>query len=226
MARRKRPKPGLLANRSNRSLTPLQEELVCQTHAACGSINATVKTLGINYRTVQKVLQKAENDLRLQTARGRALEELAGKATEQAERILGSIDDDELQSRTLDTFHPNGRFAKVQEVGPGLVGKTRAFGVLADKIALLQQARRSTLPVNHDDTGYGNESGLLLPQSIEETRRLIAQKVRRLRIVDVEFDKGETGQRVSELTRRANLTSQDIEEADYVPLGAKADPFD
>lgn len=226
MARRKRRKRGLLANRRNHNLTPLQEELVCQTHAACGSISATVRETGLAYNTVQRVLAKAENDLRLQSARGRALEELAGKASAQAEKVLGSIEDEELTSTTVPNFHQNGTLSKYQELGPGLVGKTRAFGILADKIALLQQARRATLPVSSDPAHHGGEAGLLLPQTIEETRRLIAQKVRRLRIVDMEFDQGATGQRVSELTKKAGVSDQDIAEADYVPLGARSDPFD
>lgn len=223
--RRKRKNQGLLANRPNHRLTRLQKELIAQTHAACGSINATSRELGVSAITVSKVLREAEEDFGLQRARGRAIEALAGKATEQAERVLGSIEDDELQSATLPTYHPNGTFKSMQELGPGIVGKARAFGVFVDKIALLQQARQATLPGSSNASQEG-EMGLLLPQSVEEAKRQIAQKVRRLRIVDISFNEGETGQRINDLASRANVREQDIEDADYVPFGQGPDPFD
>lgn len=225
MARRKRKSQGILANRPNRYLSPVQKELICQTHAACGSIAATVRETGVAYATVQNVLREAETDLTLQRARGRALESLAGKATEQAERILGSIDDDELRTANLPTYHPNGSFRALQELGPGLVGKARAFGIFADKIALLQQARTATLPGSSDANPTG-DAGLLLPTTVEDAKRMIAQKIRRLRIVDMSFSEGDTGQRIDHLANRANLREQDIADADYSPFGTGPDPFD
>jgi len=225
VARRKRKKPGLLANRPNRRLSPVQKELIAQTHASCGSINATCRELGVSYETVRKVLREAEEDLNLQRARRRAVDELAGKASAQAERLLGSITDEELQSATLPTYHPNGAFKSLQELGPGLAGKARAFGIFADKVALLQQARSATLPGSSDPSRTG-DAGLLLPNNVDDAKRMIAQKVRRLRIVDLQFSEGETGQRIDYLADRANLREQDIEDADYSPFGTGPDPFD
>jgi len=223
--RRKRRKRGILANRPNRRLTPLQKELIIQTYAACGSKARTSKELGVTENTIRNVLREAETDISLQRARGRALESLAGKATAEAERVLGSIDDDDLQSGQLPTYHSNGAFRSVQEVGPGLLDKARAFGIFADKVAALQQARAANLQ-GSSDTSQPGDTGLLLPQSVEDAKRQIAQKVRRLRIVDVSFSEGETGQRLDDLARTARITDQDIEEADYVPFGTGPDPFD
>lgn len=226
MARKRRKSPknaGLLANRSHSRLTQTQRELVVQAHAACGSIAATARELGISEITIRRVVREADTDTSLQVARGRALQELAGKAHAQAERVLDAISDEELTYERAETYDQYGNFKGFAEAGAGIVEKARAFGIFADKISLLQQARAATLS---PDPQNPSEAGLLLPQTVEDAKRMIAQKVRRLRIVDMEFDQGETGERVRELTRRANLSNTDVEDADYVPFGAGADPFD
>lgn len=225
MARSRKRKTGVLANRRSQRLTQVQKELIVQTHAAVGSIIGTARELGVSQATVAKLVKAAETDHTLQMARSRATEELAGKAHAEAERILASITDEDLTTVVQPTYHANGTFRKHEALGPSLADKTRAFGIMADKAVLLQQARRATLPASSDpaDTGV---AGLLLPSSIEDARRQILMKAKRLRIVDLEFSQGETGQHIDNIINRANLTQQDVEDAEYVPFGSGPDPFD
>ncbi len=224
MARRKR-KTGSLAKRRNHRLTQEQRETVFQIYSACGTIAETQRQTGCSYNTVKQIIRDAESDLSLQAARGRALDSLAGRAQAEAEKVLQSISPDDLETTREATFGARGNFTGTKIVGPTLLDKTRAFGILADKTAMLQQARRVTLPSASDSSSQG-EAGLLLPQDVASARDLIAQKVKRLRIVDVSFAEGETGQRIQELTRKANLSEQQVEDADYVPFGSGPDPFD
>jgi hypothetical protein len=61
---------------------------------------------------------------------------------------------------------------------------------------------------------------LLLPESIEDMRELLVQKVKRFRIMDVQFDTSEVGAQVTELVRKAGL-----EEEVFAPASGDS-PFD
>jgi hypothetical protein len=133
-----------------------------------------------------RIVHAAETDPELRQARFRALESLAGKAHEKAEAVLDAITPTDLKSERIYRHNDEGEVIGAAEIGPSLRDKAFAFAQISDRVTALQQARLTAAQASSPNQ-LGADSGLLLPDTIEATRLMLAQKVKRLRLLDVEF---------------------------------------
>lgn len=209
------PSAPALNTKRGRPLTPLQKELILQVYFTKGTIAGTARECGISIATAHRVITEANNDPALLAGRARALDSLAGQVHDVAERVVQSIAPEELETSFHAKSGPQGNFIGWSTRGPSLKDKAFAIGVLTDKLKILQAARHELL--NPQDSGLDDGQRIMMfPQSVAEARSLIAQKVKRLRIMDVEFRVGDedTTKRVDQLAQKAKLTDQEIADAD------------
>jgi hypothetical protein len=207
----------ILGRRSRKSkprLSQLQRELVVQAYHTCGSVAETARQTGIHATTVSRILRESETDPTLRAARTRALGELAGKVHQKAETVLDSIGPVDLEVKDEPIFGKDGNIIGYRRLGPTLRDKAYSFSLLADRVTALQQARNSLSVPDSPSLGDAGLAGLLLPDNIEDTRRQIVAKVRRLRLLDIEFREGETSQRIDVLKHKSGVTDDDMAEAE------------
>lgn len=215
---------GTLGTRSNTRLNRTQQETVIQTYFALGSMNATAKKLGVCFATVKRTLDNAYQDPTLLAVRGKTYDRMAGKLNAVTDTIVDSITPDELTVTRHEVRDAAGNLLRVVREGPSIRDKALAIGILVDKQRVLQDARdRAFAPAVDSGNALGN---LLIPDTLEDKRRLIASKVKRLRLLDVEFSStGDTGQTIDTALNRLGIAESDVADA-VVELVPSAAPFD
>ena len=208
--------------RRSPKLTDIDREVIMQLYASTGSMREAARRFGCCEATARTVINAKMRDPHALAGRARALDEMAGKVHAVADRVIDSIAPSELESEWTPKQSADGAFTGWSLRGPSLRDKVAAVGVLADKVRLLNAARFEALSGTIGNTIGSSEADLALmyPASIDDARRLIAQKVRRLRILDVEFhvDDPNTSARISELAQTAKIEDVALDDAGF-PLG-------
>lgn len=215
-------KNSLTRRKKGARLTPAQQEAVVRIYFTNGNYSKTARELGLSIKAVKNAIEAAQNDPVLMAHRGDALDQLAGKIHGVTDEVLESITSEELQTERHHVYDTEGNLLRVVTSGPTLRDKALLVGIFTDKQSVLQKARAEA--TEYATAGSGDIS-LMLPEHIDDKRRLIMQKVKRMRIMDVEFDTGETGKTLNMALNRVGITEDEIEEADVVEVGGLA-PFD
>ena len=220
MARRK--KNSTPKRRKRHRLTAEDKSNIVQAYFALGSKYAVTKKLGFAYRTITNVLLEAEQDPNLMAARSRAYDAVGGKITNTVTEIIDSIKPDHLEYNRYEIRDAEGNLKRIIETGPSLRDKAFAAGILTDKIKILQDARHSAHAVERGIEG----ASLMLPGDVANARSRVAQLVKSIKFIQVDFDDGgKTANRVESLRKKALITDQEVAEAELVDL-AGPDPFD
>lgn len=219
--RPKVPRTGALAyhHRQGHRLTPAQKESILRSYHLHGSYHRVAKIMGISDVTVKRVVLETQLDPAFAHVRAQAFDEMAGKVAAITDQVVESIQPGELVTTHHQVHDACGNLLRVVTEGPSLKDKALAIGILLDKQAVLQQAKSKAI-----EAGKGNQSGqgLLLPESVEEMRHLLAQKVKSLRIMDVQFDNSELGQQVKTTLKKVGITEDDVQGAEVFAT----EPFD
>lgn len=215
-------KKGALTKRDNRRLTPAQQEAVVRTYFTIGTIQGTAKKLGIANQTVHNALKAMQTDPTLVAARGQALDQMAGKIHAVTDAVIDSITPEELVTTRREVRDRAGNLMRVVIDGPSLKDKALTISTLADKQRTLAEAKQraaesSVFKITHSD--------LMLPDTIEDKRLMIASMVKRLRVVDVYMRDDESQQNINRLLNKVGIHSKDIEEAEIELIPGVA-PFD
>jgi hypothetical protein len=176
-----------------------------------GSYALTAKALGITPATVSRVISDSEKDPRMKVLHAQVLEKLAGQSVGVGVRVLESVTDGELKTRYHKTYTKGGEM-KIAQEGPSLADKAKLAQVAADSAQKLTAAAMSLR-----GGGDGNV-GLMLPSDLEAARLLLVQKMRRLRITEVEFDDSEAGQLAKNVVDRAERGGVTAEMVENQPL--------
>ena len=213
------PRRGILAahNRGTRKLTPAQKEAVLRSYHMHGSYRAVAMALGIRDVTVKKIVLECQLDPAYAHVRAQAFDEMAGKVAEVTDHVIESITPAELVTTHHKVYDACGNLLRVVPEGPLLRDKALTIGILMDKQAVLQTARAKAMDVSGR---HGGGQGLLLPESIEDMKEMLAHKIKSLRVLDVQFENSDIGHQVSKIMTEVKLTDADIEDAQ---VGA---PFD
>ena len=201
-------------------MTPTQEEMITQMYAVTGNKSQVARELGVSWPTVHRVVQKAQTDVTLQKARQRALDDVAGRVHGKTVEILDSIAPEDLESGLIKTHDDEGNLLAAKSYGPSLMQKVTSAAILTDKLKVIQETKQA-LGQDHAD----GAAGMPLPQDIEAALTAIGDKVKRLRVMDIQFqDKNEgLANKVQDVAHRASL-NEDIEETSYEEI--KLDAFD
>ena len=211
MAKKRRIPKG---SQQGRPVSQKQREEIVQSYAICGNKSQVAREMQLSRPTVVKVLHEAETDTSLQVARARALEQIQGRMHGTAERIIESITPEDLESGLIRKFDDDGVLVSVKSYGPSLMQKITSAAILTDKLKVLQETKQMLTDGKHE-----GPMGMPLPQDVDEALKQIGDRVRRLRILDVQFDDKhpEVVDRVQEVAHRASLNEQ-AEDADYEEL--------
>ena len=147
----------------------------------------------------------------MQVARKRALDELAGQVHGKTHEILESISPSDLESGRQLFHDEEGRVTRKVEWGPSLLQKVTAAAILTDKVKVIEE----TKAVLEADPGAG-QTGLPLPGTVQESLRLLGAKLKRIRVLDVQFDskQPELSERLQNTVTEAALHPE-VENADY-----------
>ena len=197
-------------------LTTAQKEVILQIYFTTGTIAGTARKCGCASQTIKNVIQTALQDPALVAGRARALDSLAGKVHEVAERVIDSISPGELDTSYDPKCGPTGNFTGWALKGPSLRDKALAISAMADKLRILQAARSDLLNPQAGVIGEADRI-MMFPQSVAEARNLIAQKVKRLRILDMEFH-AIPNDRIDQLAHNAKVSEADILQATVVDI--------
>lgn len=202
---------------SGRPLTEIQRESILQVYALTGNKSETARQLGVSESTVYNVLRAAQSaPAELRQARADVVTELAGRVHATANRVLDSISDADLESGRIEDYDDAGKLTRVQLWGPSLLQKVTSVAILADKTRVLNDMREGLLAATD-----ASPLAMPLPQDVDAALRSIAQKVRRLRIMDVQFDQTPVAQELSQKIQDA-LCTEEIVDAEYAVI----DEFD
>lgn len=212
---RKAKKHKMKGTGTGRKLTQFQREMIIQTYALCGNKTHTAREVGCSVPSVYSVLKAAETDRSLQKARSRALESVAGQVHAKTVDILGSIGPTDLESGLIKVKNEDGTLKSVKAWGPSLMQKVTSAAILTDKLKVIAETKAALA----QDAANGDPAALPMPDSVQGALKMLGEKVKRLRILDVQFaDKHEdTVSKVQEVAHAASL-HKNIEEADYEEL--------
>ena len=169
--------------RQGQPLTDVQREGIIQVYAITGNKRETARQLGVAESTVYKILkdlQKTPSTIR--NARAQATQDLAGRAHRAAEEILDSIGPADFESGRIVQKDKDGNVTSVKLWGPSLLQKVTSVGILADKTRTLQDLQDLLVQSS------GTIDSMPLPADVDQALRQIAVKVKRLRIMDVQFE--------------------------------------
>jgi hypothetical protein len=128
--------------------------------------------------------------------------------------ILDSIGPDDIESGLIKKYDDEGNLVSAKGYGPSLMQKVTSAAILTDKLKVIEETKQA---INKD---HGQDAmALPMPQDIESALLAIGDKVKRLRIMDVQFqDKApELAAKVQDAAHRASLNEQ-IDEAVYEEL--------
>jgi len=194
-----------------KQLSQTKKEMIVQVFALTGNKSRTAQELGVSRPSVLKVLKEAETNKELQVARKRALDELAGQVHGKTHEILESISPSDLESGRQLFHDEEGRVTRKVEWGPSLLQKVTAAAILTDKVKVIEE----TKAVLEADPGAG-QTGLPLPGTVQESLRLLGAKLKRIRVLDVQFDskQPELSERLQNTVTEAALHPE-VENADY-----------
>jgi len=198
-------------------LSPRDRETIVMLYYQNGSYKLTASALGITPATVSRIISDSEKDPRMKVLHAQVLEKLAGQSVGVGVRVLESIKDAELKT-TYHKTHTKGGELKIAQEGPSLADKAKIAQVAADSAQKLTAAAQSLRG------GGDGQVGLMLPTDIEAARLLLAQKMKRLRILDVEFDDSEPGQLAKNVVNRAERGGVTAEMVAGVPQESPLDP--
>ncbi len=163
-------------------LTDVQREGVLQIYAITGNKRETARQLGVSESTVYNVLRDArKSPSQLRVARSQATQELAGRAHRAAEEILDSIGPADFESGRIVQKDADGNVTNVKLWGPSLLQKVTSVGILADKTKSLHELQEQLINTQ------GTVDSMPLPADVDSAIKQIASKVKRLRIMDVQF---------------------------------------
>jgi len=192
-----------------------------------GSYRAVAQTLGLSDHTVKKIVLSCQLDPAFAHTRAQAFDEMSGKISQLTDQVIESIAPAELETKSHKVYDACGNLLRVVQEGPALKDKALAIGILVDKTSVLQAARAKAMDIS---SKHGSGPALLLPDTIEDMREMLATKVRSLRIMDIHFQDSELGQHVSKLVTKVGLTESEIQDAAYEvcvdPLPVAGAPFD
>ena len=181
MSRRKRRSSR--GTRQGKALTNSQREGIIQIYAITGNKRETARQLGIAESTVYKVLAELQKQpSAMRKARAQATQDLAGRAHRAAENILDSIGPADFESGRIVQKDEDGNVTNVKLWGPSLLQKVTAVGILADKTKSLNELQEQL------QASTGAVDSMPLPADVDTAIRQIASKVKRLRILDVQFE--------------------------------------
>lgn len=199
-----------------RPLSQLQKEMIVQAYALCGNKAQVQREMGCSYQTVVNVIKAAETDRSLQAARKSALNDVAGKVHAKTEEILDSITEQDMESGLIKQYDPKDpdKLVAVKAYGPSLMQKVTSAAILTDKIKIIEETK---IAMSADHAADPNR--MPLPEDVQGSLRLLGQKIKGLRILDVQFaDKhDDVAQKVQDVAHAASL-HPDIEDADFEEL--------
>lgn len=198
-----------------RALTQLQRETIVQAYAITGNKAQVARDLHISYPSIIKVLREAESDRTLQEARRRALDDVAGRVHGKTVEILDSIGPQDIESGLIKTFDAEtGELKAVKAYGPSLMQKVTSAAILTDKLKVIEDTKAA---LSEDSSKDPN--AMPLPQDMQTALRMISERVKRLRIIDVQLadNNPELVSQLQDVAHRASL-NDNIEEADYEEL--------
>lgn len=201
-------------SRQGKTLTPTQKEMVIQAYAVTGNKTQVAREMGLSWPTVHRVVREAETNLDLQKARVRALDSVAGQVHGKTVEILESIAPHDIESGLIKTYDENGELKTVKSYGPSLMQKVTSAAILTDKLKIIEETKQAITRDNSDGA-----HALPMPQDIESALLAIGDKVKRLRVMDIQFHEKapELASRVQDAAHRASL-NENIEEASYEEL--------
>lgn len=182
MGRKRKPKAR--GTRQGRKLTDAQREGIIQIYSITGNKAETARQLGVSEMTVYNVLREANSRSthEVRKARQMATQDLAGRAHRAAENVLDSIGPADLESGRIVEKDEDGNVTNVKMWGPSLLQKVTAVGILADKTKTLQDLQEQ-LAIE-----AGQADAMPLPADVNQAISQIASKVKRLRLLDVQFE--------------------------------------
>lgn len=219
MASKKRKKytskyyiPGTDSQRG-RALDQFQQEMIVQAYAMTGNKSEVARRMKLSYPTVNRILKKAETDPVLLKARADVMSHLGGKVYKKTEEILDSIGAQDIESGHIKKYDEEGNLESVRSYGPSLMQKVTSAAILSDKLRVLHDTKRAIL-----DDGGAQPGALPLPGNVQDALKLIGEKVKRLRVIDVQLhDKvPDLATKVQDIAVRAsNISDADFEELDF-----------
>lgn len=197
--------------RQGSPLSDMEKEMLIQAYAVCGNQRAVARNMGVGVKTVYNVLKEARTNTQLQKARARAVEELAGKAHSKSLEMLESITPADMESGLIDIHDQHGNLVQRRQYGPSLLQKVTSVAIMVDKQAVLANMQRDL-----EDIGQ-TTSGIPLPGDVQGAIKRIGQQVKRLRILDVQFESKapDTAQKVQDMALKADVDFENAEEAEF-----------
>lgn len=207
------PKPVPAGKQQGKALDLVKKEQVRQTFMLTGNKRETARQCGVSVKTVYNVLQEAEDP---EASRNRAMlaQQLATKTHIKAEQILDSISGEDFESGYLRDEQGNLVFDKQGRPifqGPTLNQKVVSAAIMVDKLGVIEQYRQNVL-------GENGPTQLMLPEDIQSLKSGIASKVKKLRVMDIEFGDSEADQKRDELLRQAQQEIERAEEIEAIEL--------
>ena len=203
-----------------KQITEHQKELVVQAFALTGNKSQVCRDLNLSRPTVMKILKAAETNKELQVARKRALDELAGQVHGKTVEIMESIGPQDLESGLQLHKNEAGLVTRAVHWGPSLMQKVTSAAILTDKLRVIEETKAAIMA----DAGT-EQGGLPLPGTVQESLKLLGAKLKRIRILDLQFDskQPELTERLQDVTAEAAL-HPDVEDADFEEI--TMDDFD
>lgn len=200
-----------------RALTQFQKEMIVQAYALCGNKSQVAREIGCSANTVHNVIREAESNRALQQARARALDDVAGQLHGKAVEVIASITPEDMESgliKKFDEADPD-KLVAVKAYGPSLLQKVTSAAILTDKLKVVQDTKAA---LTADQSG-GDPLKLPMPEDVQGALRMLGTKIKRLRVLDVQFDRNneEVASKVQEVAHKASL-NEHVEEADYEDL--------
>lgn len=184
-------------------LTPTQREEALSLYSVTGNKAQVARSLDIHPSTVTRILKEAEQRQPGQVAERRlaASEEIAGRIHKTTVDVIESITPEDLESGIIKQYGDNGEVISARNYGPSLLQKTTSIGILTDKMTVLAGMRRQMLE------GSATGDGMPLPSTIDGLKRAIGQRVKSMRIMDIQFDdhNPEMTSRVQDIAQEAGL---------------------
>jgi len=183
---------------AGRALSPVKKEQIRQTFLLTLNKTETARNCGVGLRSVYNVLNEAE-DPEVVKNRARAAVVLSGKVHVEAERILNSVAQESLEGHYLVDEEGDMKFDRQGRpiwVGPTMNQKIIGAAILIDKLPVIEKYRS-------DMDGERTGIAMPTPDSIEALLSGIQMKVKRLKVLDVEFEDSDTSKRADDLLKDA-----------------------
>ena len=211
MPRKSKPKPK--GRNQGRALSPLQKEQIRQTFMLTGNKQETARLCSVSVKSVYNVLNEPEEPEVLKN-RARVANQLSTKVHVKANTILDHITEDDFQSGYLRDSEGDLVFDKQGRpiwMGPTLNQKVVSAAIMVDKLSVLEDYRQKL----DGDEGMGE---LIAPESVQALIGGIQGKIKKLRVLDVEFKDSAQEKAAEELLQKAQAEIERAEEAQFEEL--------